>query len=539
MARGARGELLFGCAVAAVALIVYANSLGNGFVWDDDVVIVGNPALKGPAMALFSGIDTGRSSELTPYYRPLTLLTFLVEARLHDLTPVLVRLFNVLLHAANAFLVFRLARSFFTDPAPALVAALLFAVHPLHSEGVDFNAGGRNTMLSCLFVLSAYLLHRRGRDGRSLLSAGAGAVLFLAGLLSKETTLALLPFIVALEIAPLRSPLPGARSGALFRLIPYGAATLLYGLLRGAALAGAGVRLDILPGLGTRLLQNLYGIPRYLLTVAWPPAQSAKYFVPDDLHLLALPLAGAWLAIAAGSWWLLTGGRSRVTLFGTGWLVAFWLPVSGIIPIPSAPLADRYLYIPAIGLWLIVADQAGRVLSGRAALRRYAAGGAAVLLLVLAGLTVRRNLDWHDDISLFTRLTAQYPERAFGHHNLGCAWLDKKKNLDQAALAFEKALSLDPLFPRLRTQMGYVCLQRGDLEGALRHYTEAVLINPGDAEAHLNRGIVLEAAGRYGEALDEYRHFLAVPGNDLPGARPLAEAKVRGLAGQLSGTVPK
>ena len=109
--REKRNDLLVGLAVAMVAFLVYANSLGNGFVWDDDVVIVANAALKGNALSLFSGIDVARATELNPYYRPLTLLTFLLEERLHGLTPFLVRLFNVLLHAANAFLVYRLRRA--------------------------------------------------------------------------------------------------------------------------------------------------------------------------------------------------------------------------------------------------------------------------------------------------------------------------------------------------------------------------------------------------------------------------------------------
>lgn len=87
--REKRNDLLVGLAVAMVAFLVYANSLGNGFVCDDDVVIVANAALKGNALSLFSGIDVARATELNPYYRPLTLLTFLLEERLHGLTPFL------------------------------------------------------------------------------------------------------------------------------------------------------------------------------------------------------------------------------------------------------------------------------------------------------------------------------------------------------------------------------------------------------------------------------------------------------------------
>ncbi len=520
---------MLGLLIAAVAFLVYANSLQNGLVWDDTVVIVGNSALRGEVLPLFSDIDSGRDVELTPYYRPLTLFTLLIEGRLHGFNPFLMHLFNVLLHAANAFLVYSLARELLNDASAALLAGLLFAVHPVNSEGVDFLSGGRNTMLACLFILMAYLGHRRSVIEESRSCAFAGAVFFLAGLFSKEIAVSLLPFIVAIEITPLRKDSLQRRS-AIIRLIPYAACTLLYFTLRSNALSYAGVQVGILPGLGTRLLDNLYIIPRYLLTVIWPVSLSSKYFIPDDLHLLALPLVFGWLCVIGVLGWLLTRGRSRATLFGLLWLFAFWLPVSGIIPIPSAPLADRYFYVPVIGLWIVIADQAGRLFPAGVVSRRRAASVAAIFVLVLAVLTVRRNLDWKSDIALFSRVVEQYPERAFGHHNLGCAYLDKVKNLDLAEKEFEKALALDPAFPRLRTQMGYICLLRGDYAGALRHYSEAVKFNPFDAEAHLNSGIALERLGRYAEAAAEFKFFLAIPGSELAEARPYAEVRVKELS---------
>lgn len=520
-----RRDLFAGLLVAAIAFLAYANSLGNGFAWDDVTVIVKNQVLRGSPFALFSGIDSARDIELTPYYRPLTLLTFLIEERLHGLTPFLMHLFNVLLHAANAVLVYRLARLLLNDRYAALLSALLFAIHPINTEGVDFLSGGRNTLLACFFVLGACLLHRRSILRESLSVSAAGSLFFLAALFSKETALAVAPFILALETAPLRADAPGQRNRALARLAPYALCTVFYFFLRYSALSGAGVRTEVLPGIWSRLLDNLYIIPRYLLSVLWPPSLSPVYFIPDDLNLLALPLAAAWLGIAGVLGWLLTRGRSRPTLFGLAWLAAFWLPVSGIIPFPSAPLADRYLYLPAIGLWLVVADQAVRLAAGR----RSAAAAAALVLLVLAALTVARNPDWKNDITLFSRYVEQYPERALGHHNLGTAYLDIQGDLNQAEMEFEKTLALDPVFPRLHTQMGYIRLLQGDYEGALRHYTEAVMQNPLDAEALFNRGKSLENLGRHAEAVIEYKRFLSAPGNELAGARPLAEARVREL----------
>ncbi len=523
-------DLLFGLLIALVAFFTYANSLGNGFVWDDDVVIVNNPALTNTLFSLFSGIDTPQQNEVTPYYRPLTLLTFAMEQQWHGLTPFYVRLFNVLLHAVNSFLVYRLARTLFDNRSAAVLAALIFAVHPLNSEGVDFNAGGRNTMLACFFVLSAYLIHRRSIMSEKISCALAGSFLFFLGLFSKETAVAGLPFIGSLEVAVFHAEARQHRGRTIVRILPYAVCVIVYLILRNNALSSFGVHIEIFPGLGSRLLSNMYIFPKYLLSVIWPVALSPKYFIPENLHAYALPLVLAWICIFIGLWWCFTHGRSHATFFGLAWFTVFWLPVSGIIPIPSAPFADRYLYVPAIGLWIVVADQAFRLKWFRDENKYYVLYAAGVLLLLLSSVTVRRNMDWRSDIALFSRYVEQYPDSAFAHHNLGCAYLDKVKNLDLAESEFEKALALDPFFPKLRTQMGYVRLLRGDYDGAIHDYNEAVSQVPFDAEALLNRAIALDRLGKHTDALIDYRRFLATPGSELPLARPGAERRIQELS---------
>ena len=519
-----------GLFIAVVALLVYANSLGNGFVWDDDVVIVGNSALRGTAVSLFSDIDSGREMELTPYYRPITLLTFLIEERLHGLAPFPMHLLNVLLHAINTFLVFRLARSLIKDNYAALVAGLLFAVHPINTESVDFISGGRNTLLACLLVLSAYALHRRSIFKQSYAGAVVGSLFFLAALFSKETAVGILPFILLLEFSSARAGALEARFRSYGRLLPYAVCILSYFILRGRALSEAGVQSAIFPGLGTRLLDNLYIIPRYFLTIIWPPSLSPRYFIPDDINLLALPLALAWLLIIGAAGWLFTRGRSPASVFGILWFIVFFFPVSGIIPFPSAPLADRYLYLPAIGLWLVIADKVAPVLRTDAGRRRNGLIVISLILLSLATLTAVRNLDWNNGVTLFSPLVKQYPDKAFGHHNLGCAYLDQIGDLNAAEREFNKTAALDPYFPRLRTQMGYLHLLRGDYEGAIRQYDEAIAQNPFDAEALLNRAIALDKLGRYEDAVANYKRFLATPSNELPHALPQAEERVRALS---------
>ena len=517
-------NLKYGLLVVLVTFVVYANTLVNGFVWDDNYVILNNPALKGSVLSLFSGIDSARSTEPTPYYRPLTLLTFVLEQRLHGFNPFLVRLFNVLLHSANAFLVYRLACLLIKNRSAALLAGLMFAVHPLHSEAVDFNSA-RNTLLAVFFVLTSYLVHEHCLKINNNGGAVAGALLFLCGLFSKEIAIGGLLFVIALEISSNRG-IQQQRLKIVYRLMPYLLCMLLYLFLRNHALANVGVSVSIFPGLGERLLNNIYIIPKYMLTVLFPASLNNVYFIPDDLHQMVLPLLVAWLGIISTFVWLVTKGRSHTTLFGLAWLFIFWLPVSGLIPIPSAALADRYLYLPAIGLWLIVADQTNLWLIRRNGVRRFHVAAVICILVILATLTVRRNFDWKSEITLFSRFVEVFPDRAYGYHNLACYYMDTLKNLDRAEQYFEKALQVDPSFPRLHTQFGYLRLQRGDYPGALAHYDAAIRLNSNDAEAHLNSGVALEQMLRFEEAVARYRIFLSIPDKELAGSRAVAEAKV-------------
>ncbi|MDD2735832.1 MAG: glycosyltransferase family 39 protein [Desulfuromonadaceae bacterium] len=543
-------EFLFGLFVATIAFLVYANSLGNGFTLDDDSVILNNPVLRGNFFSLFSSIDTTGETQLLPFYRPVTYLTYMIEWHLHGFNPFFVRLANVLLHTANSFLVFRLARSLNKDNVyMALLAGILFAVHPQQSEGVNFNAGGRNTMLACFFSISTYLFHAKSILRENKQWALAGALFFLLGIFSKETAVMILPLIFALEFRMLRTNAPNSRLQAFMRLAPYFAALAVYIVMRWLTLSKLGIQTSIIPGvgtkllesmyitttLGTRLLDDLYIIPRYFLTAIWPLHLSSRYVMPEDMNLLVLPLLGGWLCILASIGWICTRGRSTTSLFGLAWIVLFWLPVSGIVFVPGAPLADRFFYIPEIGLWIIIADQFCRHMPiEKPIFRRVAGVTVALLLLVLAALTVVRNQEWRSNYSLYKGLVEHYPENVHAHAGLGKVFYGKEKEHDtaKAEREFEKVIAIDPNFPMIYTYLGNIKLNRDDLAGALYCYSKAIEVYPYDKEARLNRGITLEKLGRPKEAITDYLFFMTTPGSsdNLPGGREHAEKRLRELS---------
>lgn len=540
--------------VAVIAFLIYSNSLVNGLALDDHSVILDNRISYENALSLFTMVDAVADAQKLPFYRPLTNLTFLYDGRLHGYNPLYIRLFNILVHSANTLLVYRLCRTLFNEKTlPSLLATLLFAVHPIHTEAVNFNAGGRITIMACFFSLAAYQTHREcilhNKKSLSLL----GALLFLSGLFSKEVALMILPFILALEITPFRSTVSGTRLQSITRLIPYFSATAIYLIMRWSTLSKLGIQAGIIPGIGTnileamyvttdfstRMLNNIYIIPSYLWTAIAPIALANRYMVPEDLNILALPLFISWIFILSGLTWILTKGRSTASLFGIAWIIFFWLPVSGIVFVPGAQQADRFIYIPAIGLWIILSDQTFKIFPiENKKIRCRVMAVITLILVTLSALTVRRNMDWKSNLTLYSRFVEQYPDNVHARVGLGKAYYNKGKdhNADHAEREFEKVITMDPNFPDIFTYLGNLKLNREDLSGAMYNYSKAIEVYPYDKEARLNRAITLEKLGRPKEALTDYLFYLTSPGTfeNIPGGREYAEKRLRILSQQIN-----
>ncbi|MDD2900122.1 MAG: tetratricopeptide repeat protein [Desulfuromonadaceae bacterium] len=347
--------------------------------------------------------------------------------------------------------------------------------------------------------------------------------------MSKELALGVLPFIAALEISIWRNE-SQSRSRMLVRLVPYLLTTFMYWVLRSNAFALADVKLEIFQGMMSRLIYNVYIIPKYFFSLVLPINLSPFYLIPEELRPIALQLGLSWGIIVVVLWWLIKNGTQTTVCFGLAWLVIFWLPVSGIVDIPSSPVADRFFYLPALGAWILAGEHLARLYTTETGNKVFRHATIMVLFFCLAGLTFRQNQYWKNGVTLFSRVLQFAPESVYAYHNLGCAYLEEQKNLPLAEKAFTKAMMLDPAFPRLQDQLGYIRMQRGDYSGALQHYREAIRQNSLDAEAHLNSAILLEKLSHPEDALVEYQRFYASPGVELAGARDGVNIKMTELS---------
>ncbi len=493
-------------AVFAAAALTYAPALRNGFAWDDAAIVVANPDTRDlgavPRVAL-------SPDEVAPYYRPLNRVSYLLDYRLYGMNPAGFHATGVLLHAASAALLFLAGLRLFRAAAPALVAALLFAVHPVNAEAVNF-ISGRNNLFAAFFMLGSWLAFGRALERRSAAAAAASGGLFLAALLSKEPAVLLLPALAAALARPaLLGAAPGWPRPRALALVPHAAALALYLALRHVALGGL---LGAAGGPATaplvaRLAVNLESVPRYLGLVAWPAGLSTWHPVSGQGVDLAAWMIPAWAVVVAAFAALARAGGAPARA-GLLFAALQFLPIANVVPIPSEAVAERYAYLPAIGLWLALAGALAPLLA-RPRLRREAGALVLVVLVALAGRTVVRSADWRDDLALARSTVRVYPGHARPRADLGTAFRDAG-DLPAAVREWEAALRLDPRQPDALTQLGTVAALDGRWAEAERKYRAALDADPRAPLARYNLGQVLERTGRPLEAAAAYEAFLRV-----------------------------
>ena len=508
---------LLGVAAAAVAL--YLPTLFYGLVWDDNLLLrVMEDRLRagGPASLLFSDFRL-YPWESTGYYRPVVMLSLWLDRLLSGVLPFSFHLTNVLLHGLVSALVAAAGRRLTGSATAALLGGLLFAVHPAHVESVAF-VSGRTDLWAAAFGMASLLCWLRSREGapsRLLPWPAWGGAAFLLACLSKEVAVLLPAVVLAWDaVVPAGggdAPLPGwwrrnrgwaaawGLSLAVLAALRWGAAGLPPVPGVGASFAGSHVE----EALGDwTLIPSMWVQYLRLLALPWP---LKIIYTPEQLNVTAFQVAGllafAGLAAAASG----TASR-RVGLLALLWVGAFLLPVSGVVPLHGAIVAERFLYLPSAGFCLAAGGAA--VLLGdrfRSARLATVAAGAAAALCAAGVLYASR--PWRDDVALFTRVVQTTPRAWRGHDNLGNA-LTAQGRLEEAMAHYLEAIRIKPDYAEAHFNLAVLLDQAGMSDAAIARYREAIRIAPGFPEAHNNLGVLLERAGMADEAIAHYREAL-------------------------------
>ncbi len=502
-----------------LAPAVYANTLLNGFVVDDDHQVVDNPWVTSPGHLpeiISSGVWEFES-RVSSYYRPLMHVLYRVTYVVFGLKPWAFHLVNILLHAAVTALVFLLARRLWGEDsaptpwflAPPFLAALIYAVHPIHTESVAWIAGVTDVSFAFFYLLALYLYACAG-SGWGLPYA-LSLVSFLLAMLCKEPA-ATLPFILlAYEfLFPC-----GARSWRRIglRLAPFGVALLAYAGVRAWALGGLAPMTQSAPvGPFAYTLDVLLLFSRYVLMLIFPVSLNFWHIFRPPTSVFSGEVAAAALITGLFSAMVFLMRSYRQVLFASALTVVPLLPafyVSGLTQGIENAFAERYLYLPSAGFVLLVAATVDWLLRRSPTVAPIVAVGLAALVGSFSIGTVERNIVWRDAYSLWSDAARKSPASAIVRLNHGYALLSRQR-LDEGRNEIGEALRLNPGLLDDMLAKGVFYSQKGLTKKAILEFHFILAAKPDFAPAHYNLGVLYESLGRIDQAIREYEATVAI-----------------------------
>ena len=515
---GTRPEFIVCLMLAVMTFAVYAQVANHEFVYyDDGMYITDNPhvrsgfSLKNVAWAF----TTFHSAN----WHPLTWLSHMLDVELYGLDPGRHHLSNVLFHILNTLLLFLIFRRATGDLWPSAVVAALFALHPLHVESVAW-AAERKDVLSTFFWMLAVWHYVRYAEQPGKFRYLKVLFFFILGLMAKPMVVTLPFVLLLLDVWPLeRFRLSGLDETALHRLtglflekIPlfFFAAVSSVVTYIAQASAGAMGSLEGFP-VSARLANGLVAYAGYLKKMVWPSPLYLPYLHPGEPPVWQT--AGAAFVLM-GLTLLAVRAAKRYPYLIVGWLwyLGTLVPVIGIVQVGFHAMADRYTYVPLIGLFIPIAWGASDFM-GRYLKKVGLAAVGLTVLVVLVTVTWNQIRHWSDGISLFQYVVSKDPTNYVAHNNLGFA-LAKAGRIDEAIGQYRKVLRINPSYKNAWDNLAMALQEKGRFNEAVEAYSAALRIEPYCKDTHYNLGNALVILGRTKEAIAHYRVALQVMADD-------------------------
>ena len=505
-------------AVAALAVVVFLNSLGNDFVWDDTELIVNNPSVHSLSALpkFFQTHFWSQSSQPSArgYFRPLILLSYAVDYAIWGPNPLGFHITNMLWHALASVMVCLLIMRLTSSRTAALLAGVLFAVHPVHVESVAFISGRTDVIATALSLISIYLFFDRRNGSWMIPRMLLALVLFGLAVFAKETALVVPVLLLLGEMIE-----PG-QGNKRIRLTMH----VLFWVVLGLHLLMRFGMLKIVPQVQGRLTSGewLYTMPVVVLDYARlliaPINLCADYAVRvrdtvNPVSIIALIL----LLVACGAIGSLIG-RKKLTGFFAAWMLLGLLPVLQIVPI-SVLKAERFLYMPSVG-FCALAGLLGAAIYERVgeSQKKFVTALFAVIILGLSIRTTIRNTVWKDEFTLYKTTASSAPDNFRVQYNLGNAYF-RKGDVERGLKHTEIAFRLRSDFPQVSHNLGVMYAATGRQREAESMYRHAIDLDPGYALARNNLAILLYAQGRFEEARAEWLKALSL----MPDLEPARE----------------
>ena len=578
-----RGRRIICLLLMALTLAVFWTAKDNDFIYfDDQAYVTENPHVLGGLS--WEGVKWAFSNPVCSNWHPVTVLSHMLDCEVFGANPQGHHLVNVLLHAVNAALVFALLHQMTGAVWRSLFVAAFFAVHPLRVESVAWVAERKDVLSGLFFFLTlwAYLKYARGerrgagekseiippsgtksetnpksqnqdaksevqdstpinreqgfkvqgsRSSRSIFHLPfsifylLALLLFALGLMSKPMVVTLPFVLLLLDYWPLqRFQLP-VWWRLVWEKVPF------FALAAGGSVVtfqvqkhtGAVITVETLQ-VGERAGNALISYCRYLDKLFWPTDLAVYYPHPRHWPVEKLLLAIGLLLAIWGAVYVLRR-RWPFLLMGWVWFVGMLVPVLGLVQVGSQALADRYTYLPSLGILILVIWGGYELIPERfrgwsGAPKAFGAAGSAAILLC-AVLTRQQIAYWKDTEALFRHAIEVTKDNAFALNNLGYALINKGQ-YTEAINHYQEAIHLKPDDAQFRNNLGVALLGIGRASEAINELQKAIRLQPSYANAHNNLGSALAKKGRWDEAIVEHERALELQPNDMGSQNNLA-----------------
>jgi tetratricopeptide (TPR) repeat protein len=520
-------EIMVCVALGMIILVCYQPVGDYGFINYDDTIYVTDNEHVQAGLTLEGLIWAFGDMKSSSNWHPVTWISHMLDWQLFRANAGGHHWMNVIFHLINAILLFSLLRLMTGTLWRSACVAALFAVHPLNVESVAWVAERKNLLSMCfgLLTLLFYALYIRKPGWKRYLPVVA---LYTLGLMAKPM-LVTLPFLMLLlDLWPLRrfpvhtwtggSPQP-LETAPQMQSRPMTLSLLLLEKIPLAAVASVSIALTILAAqtggalttfthypVTVRLANSLHSYTAYIGKFFWPRDLAVFYPYPGNLALSQTILSG--FLIASVTVLVLKQARLRpYLLVGWFWYLGTLVPVIGLVQVGLQGMADRYAYVPMIGLFIMlvwgVVDFIGHSIRSR-----LLATVLLALLILFGGIFTRDQLRfWEGSRSLFAHAVLVTGQNDIAHSNL--AWsLFQAGDREGAAAHYREAIRINPGYPNHYDNLGAVLVHQGRRDEALTEYRKALILNPGHAKALFNMGLTLETLKRWSEADAFYEMLL-------------------------------
>ncbi|MGA2749889.1 MAG: tetratricopeptide repeat protein [Verrucomicrobiota bacterium] len=515
---------LCGVVLAVATFFLYFPATRFEFVaYDDDLYVFNNPQVRSGLS--WSSLKWALTSTSAANWHPLTWISHIVDYSLFGASAGGHHLTSVVLHSLNTLLLFLVLTRLTASPWPALVVAAFFGWHPLRVESVAW-VSERKDVLSALFWMLSLGAYARYAEELKVHRANfkmyyAGALMFFAlGMMSKPMVVTLPFVLLLLDYWPLQrcaaAATPRAWRPLLLEKAPFFALAAAACVVTVFAQHSGGAikTLNQVP-FATRVWEVPLAYGTYICKTLWPARLCAFYPLPVKPPAgTALCALAALAAITLMAWlW-----RRSCPWLPVGW---FWflgtlVPVIGLIKAGDQAIADRFTYVPSIGLLIMVVWSAHHWLAARPPARLWAGALAAACLLGCVLVTQKQLATWRDSISFYSQILSVNKNCVMAQNGLGWA-LSQAGRSGEAIDHFREALRLDPNLVRARLNLGIELANAGDSAEALAQFTEGLKLDPRNEQLLNNAGVALAQQGKTELALVQFQRAIAAdPGNPRP-----------------------